>query len=407
MSGPADTTAGAPGTRAATLTLALCFLAAMVEGLDIQSAGVAAPRMGPEFALTSEQLGYVLAASPLGLLFGAMLGGRAADLFGRKVSLIASMVAFGVFSIGTALVSGYEPLLVMRLLTGLGLGGALPNLIALAAEASGPGRRNALVSLMAAGMPLGGVAPGLLAVAYPGAADWRMIFYVGGALPIMLAVVLAFALPESERFRQARATAPRQPILPALFAEGRALPTLALGLSFFSAFLILYLLQNWLPILMVGKGFSKPDAGWIQAAFNVGGAVGAVTLGMAMDRGRRKLVLLIAYIGVAAGLWGLGAVTGQLTAACAVGLVAGVFVTGTQLILYGLASGVYATPYRGTGVGFSVALGRLGSVLGPLGAAALVAGGKTAPQVLATLLPVVVLGGLAAIAVTFAKPAKD
>ncbi|MGZ8407697.1 MAG: 3-(3-hydroxy-phenyl)propionate transporter MhpT, partial [Caulobacteraceae bacterium] len=139
----------------------------------------------------------------------------------------------------------------------------------------------------------------------------------------------------------------------------------------------------------------------------VGGAIGAVALGWAMDRGWRRPVLVIAYLGVAAGLYGLGVAPNSLSAACAIGLAAGVFVTGSQLILYGLASGVYATPFRGTGVGFSVALGRFGSVLGPLGAASLVAGGKSAPEVLMTLLPVVAVGAVAAIAVTFARPAVD
>src|SRR5688572_24170781 len=117
--------------RSAALTIALCIGAAMIEGLDIQSAGVAAPRMGPEFGLDATALGNVLAASPFGLLIGAALGGRLADRFGRKTVLIGSMIAFGLFTLGTALATGYHSLLVMRLLTGLGLGGALPNLIAL------------------------------------------------------------------------------------------------------------------------------------------------------------------------------------------------------------------------------------------------------------------------------------
>ena len=394
--------------RSTVLTIALCLAAAMIEGLDIQSAGVAAPRMGPEFGLDARELGWMLAASPLGLLIGAALGGRLADRFGRKAVLIGSMLAFGVFTLGTALAAGYESLVVMRLLTGLGLGGALPNLIALTAEAVGPARRNLLVSLTAAGMPIGGIAPSLLALWFRGAEEWRVIFWVGGVAPILLAALMVVFLPESHRFREARATgAARPPILDALFGEGRAWVTLSIGAAFFAAFLVLYLLQNWLPLLMGAKGFSREDAAWIQAAFNLGGAIGAVSLGAMMDRRWRKPVVVIAWTGMAGALLALGYMRPVLGEGILVGLAAGVFVTGTQLILYGLASGCYATPLRGTGVGFSVALGRLGSVVGPLGAAALVAGGKAPVEVLTAVLPVVLIGGLAAFAVTWRRPVQD
>jgi AAHS family 3-hydroxyphenylpropionic acid transporter len=397
-----------PQRRAAALTIALCIGAAMIEGFDIQSAGVAAPRMGPEFGLDAREFGWVLAASPLGLLVGAALGGRLADRFGRKAVLIGSMLAFGLFTLGTALASGYHGLLVMRLLTGLGLGGALPNLIALTAEAGGPNRRNTLVSLTAAGMPLGGIAPSLLAVSFAGPDDWRLIFRVGGIVPIMLAGLMVALMPESRRFREARAASASRPaILHALFGEGRGWATVAIGAAFFAAFMILYLLQNWLPMLMGAKGFSRPDAAWIQAAFNLGGALGAVGLGALMDRRWRKLVVLVAWAGMAGALLALAYMRPVLNEAIMVGLAAGVFVTGTQLILYGLASGCYATPLRGTGVGFSVALGRFGSVVGPLAASALVVAGKAPVEVLTAMLPVVAVGGLAAFAVTWRRPVED
>lgn len=403
--------------RSALLTLILCVLAAMIEGLDIQSAGVAAPRMAPELHLGPHMtdpvfhislLAYVLTASPFGLLVGAALGGRLADRFGRKSVLVGSMAAYGAFSILTALCGGFWSLLLARLLCGIGLGGALPNLIALTAEASSTGRRNAAVSLMAAGMPLGGVVSSLIALSWPAPGDWRMIFYLGGAAPILLAPLIAFALPESRRFQAAReAGAPRTGVRHALFGGGRAAGTLMAGVSFFCAFLILYLLQNWMPSLMVGKGFSKPEAFQIQGAFNVGGAAGAVVLGWLMDRSHRWIVIGLAYAGMAASLFALGGMGHALSEALLVGLVVGVCVTGSQLIQYGLTSALYATPFRGTGVGFAVALGRFGSVVGPLGAGALVGAGKDASQVLTALLPVAVVGGLAAIGLSLRRTAED
>lgn len=113
------------------VTLALCLCVALIEGLDLQSMGIAAPGLGPEFLLSKQALGYVLAASPAGLFFGAFIGGRVADLWGRKSALLAAVVVFGVFQLATAWASGYAGLLAIRFLCGLGLGGALPNLIAL------------------------------------------------------------------------------------------------------------------------------------------------------------------------------------------------------------------------------------------------------------------------------------
>jgi AAHS family 3-hydroxyphenylpropionic acid transporter len=392
------------GRASPAVTLALCFAAAMVEGFDIQAAGVAARGMGAAFALDPGELGLVLAASPLGLLFGAALGGRLADRVGRKGSLIASVAVFGLFTLGTALSSGGEALLVMRFLTGLGLGGALPNLIALSAEAAARRNRTTLVAVMAAGMPVGGVLAALTGLA---SGDWRGVFWIGGAAPLALAALLWLALPESRRFQEAKAAgATRVPLAEALFGQGRALTTLLLGAAFFATLLILYLLQNWLPSLMQDRGFSRPQAAAIQAAFNVGGAAGAMALGWLIDRGARRWVIAGAYAGAAASLLALAAIGSDLTQAALTAGMVGVFVTGSQLALYGLAPHHYATAIRGTGVGAAVALGRAGAVSGPLFAAALVGAGEGAAEVLRALLPVVVVAGAAAVAVTF-RPRVD
>jgi AAHS family 3-hydroxyphenylpropionic acid transporter len=391
----------------ALLTLGLCLLVAMVEGIDIQSIGVAAPRLAPEFKLSHEQLGYVLAAGPLGLFLGAGVGGRLADRLGRKRVLMAAMALFGLFTLATVFCTGYETLLPIRLLTGLGLGGALPNLIALTAEAVGAGRRNAVVGLTAGGMPLGAIAVSFVATHWAGPAEWRMIFWLGGIAPIVLAAILWLALPESRRFVAVKAQGLRVPILKALFGEGRAKASLTIGISFFCSALVLYLMLNWLPTLMVGKGFSKPDAAWIQGGFNIGGATGAVVLGWLMDRKGRALVMLVSWAAIAGSLLALGAMGHDLTQACAVGFVAGAFVAGVPLILFGLASEAYATAFRGTGVGFCVSLGRLGSIVGPLAAAALISGGRSSSEVLTAFLPVVALGGLAAVWAAMGKRAED
>jgi hypothetical protein len=128
------------------LTLALCFLAILCEGIDIVSMGLAAPRMAPALGLTRDQLGPLFSASIVGLLVGAVIFGRLADRFGRKWTLVTCLVIFGFFSLATAAVRPFEALLAVRLAAGLGLGGALPNLVALAAEAVAPQSRAGLVT---------------------------------------------------------------------------------------------------------------------------------------------------------------------------------------------------------------------------------------------------------------------
>jgi AAHS family 3-hydroxyphenylpropionic acid transporter len=290
----------------AQVTLALCFLTAVIEGLDLQSMGIAAPSLGPEFGLSRQQLGVVLLASPLGLFFGAFIGGRLADSWGRKKALVLAMALFGALQLCTAWATGLESLLGIRFLCGLGLGGAFPNLIALTAEASGG--RNSIINVVitVAGMPAGGALASLIGFLAGANGDWRIVFYVGGIAPLALAPVMALALPESALFRAAKAAAAaagtKHTTLEVLFGRTRAGPTVLLWVAVFFTTLVTYLLLNWMPVLMGAKGFSRTDSLLIQILFNVGAALGSVYLGWRMQRRPRRTVLLVCYAGLAAGL---------------------------------------------------------------------------------------------------------
>ena len=385
------------------LTILFCFLAAVIEGVDLQSAGVAAGGMKAAFHLGDDQLKYVLAASPFGLLFGAIIGGRLADRIGRKTVLVGSVALFGLFSLLTAFAPNYEALAAVRVLTGLGLGGATPNLIALTGEAGKRATSAAPVSLVFAGMPVGGAFASYVGFLLGAHGDWRTIFYIGGIIPILLAPLLWRFLPESRRFLESKLVAPeagdvRPGALWALFAENRALTSLLLWIASFFTLLILYLLLNWLPQLMVGKGFNREQAMVIQMAFNGGSMVGGIVLGRLMDRGRRALILFATYLGMAIALYALGAAPAVVVAAGAIAGAVGFFVVGGQFVLYGLYPGFYATPIRGTGAGAATAVGRVGAIAGPLLAGMLLAGGKSSTEVLQYLMPVVAIGGAAAVA---------
>jgi AAHS family 3-hydroxyphenylpropionic acid transporter len=384
-------------------TLALCFLAAVIEGFDLQSMGIAAPSLGPEFGLSRQQLGVALLASPLGLFFGAFIGGRAADFWGRKTALVVATALFGALQLRTAWATGLESLIVIRFLCGLGLGGAFPNLIALTAEASGG--RNSIINVVitVAGMPAGGALASVVGYLAGAHGDWRIVFYVGGIAPLALAPVMALALPESTLFRAAKAAAAgmKHTIREALFGGTRSRPTVLLWVALFCTTLVTYLLLNWMPVLMGAKGFSKTDALLIQTLFNIGAAVGSVFLGWRMQQRPRRMILFVCYAGLAAGLVVMAPLGKDLLLAAATAAAVGACVLGAQLILYGLAPAYYAVESRGTGTGACVAASRLGSAVGPVFAGILLGQGASATHVLQALLPVTAVAAAAAIGLLF------
>ncbi len=160
----------------------------------------------------------------------------------------------------------------------------------------------------------------------------------------------------------------------ALFGDGRAATTLALWLSYFFTLTVMYMLLNWLPSLLLEQGFSKPQAGMVQMLFNIGGALGSLLGGLLLDRCNGLKVVLFVYTGLLAALVGAGLSVGIVPMAIA-GFAAGLFVMAAQLVLYALAPPAYPTAVRATGVGAAVAIGRLGSVAGPLAAGQLLAVG--------------------------------
>ena len=385
LSGPA---------RQSVLTVVLCFFVALLEGFDLQSTGIAAPFMAKAFSLSPGQLGWVFSAGLIGLLPGAFMGGWLADRVGRKPIVLLAVALFGAFTLYTAHAHGYASLLLARLLTGLGLGAALPIIIALASEAAAPHLRSTAVSLTYCGVPLGGILASLVSLVGVGE-DWRTIFYVGGFAPVIVALMLAVWLPASRAvgIPLAGEGSPAA----RLFNHGRARPTLLLWLACFFTLTVLYMLLNWLPSLLMAQGFSHTQTGQVQMLFNLGGVAGSFCTGRLMDRGRAGLAVSIAYAGMLLSLAGLG-LASSFAAMAVAGLVAGYCCIGGQLVLYALAPQVYPADMRATGVGACVAVGRLGSMAGPLAAGQLLASGAGVGGVLLAASPGLVIAGVAALA---------
>lgn len=390
------------------LTVGLCFLVALMEGLDLQAAGIAAPGMSVALGLSQGQMGWIFSAGILGLLPGAFFGGWLADRIGRKLVLIGSVVLFGAFSLATAVAWDFNTMVLARLLTGVGLGAALPNLIALTSEAAGPRLRGTAVSLMYCGVPIGASLAAVIGMLDAGG-SWQTVFWVGGIVPLLLVPLLALFLPESADFRaqQVLRAGPdkpaRIPVVQGLFANGAALPTLLLWVSYFFTLLVVYMLINWLPSLLVGQGFSSSKASSVVFGLQIGAALGTLFLGFMMDRLRPLLMACLMYLGLLASLAALGVVA-DFAGMLAAGFFAGFFATGGQSVLYALAPLFYRTEVRATGVGTAVAIGRLGAMSGPLVASKVLAvGGGTAGVMLASAPGIVV----AAIAVFYLLARRD
>jgi MFS transporter, AAHS family, 3-hydroxyphenylpropionic acid transporter len=376
-----------------TATVALCFAVAVLEGFDIQAIGVAAPRLAPELGLNPDQMGWVFAISNVGLVFGATLGGWLADRMGRRPVFVAAVVTFGAFTLLTSMVSGYDALLAVRLLAGLGFGAALPNMMAIAAEISASARPASTAAAMFCGMPLGGGTSALLTQLLPRDFDWRVLFIAGGTLPLLLAPLLHWRMPETLRPR-ARNVATRSSF-ETLFGEGRAGTTILLWLAFFPTLLILYLVLNWLPTLVIAKGLDRAVAPQASLAFNFASVAGALLLGRAVDRFGARGPLSIAYAALIATLIALGA-SSHHTAILVLSGLAGFLLLGANYALYGVAPACYPASARGMGSGASVAIGRIGSIAGPLVAGMLLGSGATATNVVQYMAPVAAIAGVAA-----------
>jgi len=381
-----------------SITILFCFLVALCEGIDLQAAGVAAAGIGAEFKPTANQFGTFFSASTFGLFFGALIGGRLADSIGRKTVLIASIGVFGLFSLLTALAMDVRSLTWVRALTGLGLGGALPMVLALVTETSAARRQSATVATVYAAMPLGGAAASLLSMIVT-TTQWRVVFVVGGVMPLLLVPLMAVFLPESRAFQRQHASirGVKAGSVIGMFTDNRARQTILLWFSFLLELLLLYLLLNWLPTLLVNDGFTKAEAAGAQIGFNLGGVLSAVLVGYLLGSRFRNSGIVAIFIMVPVLLVALARAPADFRIVAPAVFVLGCGILAAQAFLYGSAPVIYPTRIRGIGVGAAVAFGRVGSIVGPKLGGALKAAGHGPSQLLMDLLPVAICGSVCAL----------
>jgi AAHS family 3-hydroxyphenylpropionic acid transporter len=375
------------------MTIAVCFCVALLEGFDIQALGISLGKLTTAFGLDGTQRTLLTTFSSVGIVLGAIVGGRLADFFGRKPVLMGAVAGFGLFTLSMIAAPNFITLFVFRVLAGLGFGAALPIMMAIAAEISTPERKALTGAVMFSGMPAGGGSSALL-VQYLGPDfDWRSLFLIGGLLPFLVVPAIYFLLPET----RARNTVKHEAlgnIAHALFKEGRLAPTLLLWATFLPTLTILYLILNWLPTLMAAKGFGGSVPAQATMLFNYASIGGALIFGRLVDRIGARWPLALSYAALMLCLLALSRVT-EAPKALLLSALTGFLVLGANYALYGIAAAYYPTRVRGTGSGASISVGRVGSILGPLLAGIWLSGGTAAAQVIVYMAPFAAVAALA------------
>lgn len=375
------------------IVVALCFLVVAIDGFDTAAIGFLAPAIRAEWSLGPQQLAPLFGAGLAGLMAGAFLFGPLADRFGRKRVLLFCVLFFGVASLLSAGAASLWPLVGWRFLTGLGLGGAMPNAVTLTSESCPAERRSLLVTTMFCGFTVGSALGGIASAHLVEALGWRSVLVLGGVLPVLLLPLLAWRLPESMP-----AARPAGSPVGHLFRNGLLRGTLMLWLAFFMSLLVIYLLSSWLPTLIKATGLSLKTASLITAMFQVGGTAGAIVLGWLMDRLDPHRVLAASYALAGLFIALIGSSGASIEALAAAVFCAGFCVSGAQVGANALSAGFYPADCRATGVAWANGMGRVGSVLGSVGGGAMLAMGLSLPQLFLIVgLPAVAAGAVMAL----------
>lgn len=373
----------------------LCALVAMLDGFDIQAIAFVAPSLSEIWQVPLSDFGPALAASLVGLMIGAMSLGPLGDKYGRKGLLIVSFCLVGLTTLLTAFATNMTELFIYRFLTGVGLGGTIPNAIALTAEYAPARRRTIFVTIMFCGFPLGAALGGFLAELLITQYGWQAIFYVGGVLPLLLCILLYFSLPESivyladrpsSRAETARLMAKidrsfsassettftssdanaESGSIPALFNNGRWLITLLIWAIFFANLLLLYFILSWLPGILSASGLPRDRAFLATGIFNLGGVLGGITLSFICDRYGTSRVLVFVFLLAAVAIAAIATFFDTLQLVLFFVFFAGIGVVGSQFFLNVIAAAFYPTSIRSTGLGWALGAGRIGAIVAPL-----------------------------------------
>ncbi|MCL6238889.1 MFS transporter [Acinetobacter sp. ANC 5033] len=370
-----------------------CLLIIIFDGYDLVIYGVALPLLMQEWSLSAVQAGLLASTALFGMMFGAMCFGTLSDKIGRKKTIMICVGIFSGFTFCGAFASTPVEFGILRFLAGLGIGGVMPNVVALMTEYAPKRIRSTLVALMFSGYAIGGMASALLGAWLVPVYGWKIMFYIAIIPCLALPLIWKF-LPESLMYLTSKhqtdttrtivsKIAPEQVLttdtqfvlnevseedkapLKALFQQGRSFSTFMFWIAFFMCLLMVYALGSWLPKLMIQAGYSLGASMIFLFALNIGGMVGAIGGGAFADRFHIKKVLSIMFMCGALALILLGFNSPQMVLYTLIA-VAGAATIGSQILLYTFVAQYYPTTVRSTGMGWASGIGRIGAIVGPV-----------------------------------------
>jgi len=352
------------------LVAGLCAAVVFIDGFDAQVMGFVAPALSAELHIPRVMLGAVISSGTFGMMFGALTFGPIADRIGRKPVLVACALTFGLGSLVTATATTVASLTAFRVITGFGMGGAMPNAIALTSEFMPARSRTSVVMTMFCGFAFGSACAGWVAAAVIGRFGWQSVFLIGGVTPLLLAAFLIAFLPESVQFlalkRGGASAATGSSSVRLLLEDGRAGITLLLWTMFFMNLLILWFLNNWLPLIMTDAGIRIETASLITSLFQIGGLIGSLALARVFGQRLSFRLLAAVFFAAAISILLIGEAGASIPFLVIAVFAAGVAVIGGQTASNALAADGYPTTIRSTGVGWAFGVGRVGSILGPI-----------------------------------------
>jgi MFS transporter, AAHS family, 4-hydroxybenzoate transporter len=413
------------------LVLILCFVIMIIDGFDAQAVGFVAPIISVAWGVSKASFSPVFAAGLLGMAIGALLFGALADRFGRKSIIVFCFLTFGVLTLAKAFAASILDLTVLQFVAGLGVGGAMPNAIALISEYSPAKRRSLMVTVASAGYSVGASGAGFLTARLGANYGWQATFVVGGVVALAMMPALIVLLPDSIRFMvlsgarrpqvlrilhkidrnlavtaDVALTSSEQKLagLPVghLFREGRTGMTIFLWLAVFMDLLVIYYMTSWLPVTIHGVGgITVEDAAIAAALFSAAGLFGTPVVGLLMDWFGPARMLALSFLLASACIAAIGSFATSHFELKIIVFLAGFFSVGAHLGLSALAGELYPTFMRATGVGWALGIGRFGSLISPvLGGLLLAWQWQVTPIFLAVAAPAF-LAALSVLAVGF------
>ena len=399
------------GGSAGRWVAGLCWTAVALDGFDLVVLGAVTPALleYEAWGLTAPQVGAITSYGLVGMMIGALGIGTLADVIGRRMCIIASVVSFSVFTALLAFAPSPEVFGILRFLAGLGLGGLIPTAATLVSEYARMRRGSSSITFMMTGYHVGGVLTALLAIPVLPLLGWRTMFVIGALPALVLVPLMLKNLPESTSFlvsrgrrEEAERLASRYGIslepqevrevtaeerasegtgfgaVKTLFSGGYLLGTLAFSVASFMGLLLVYGLNQWLPTIMRDAGYALGAALAFLLVLNLGAVAGLLLAGPVADRYGSKAACAVWFALAAVFLFLLSVPLPLVLTYLAV-FVTGFFVFSAQVLLYAYVSRHYPTSGRGTALGWAAGIGRIGAICGPLLGGLLLGAGLAVP----------------------------